>query len=251
MGTLTFDDTVQCGFHVLDQRGRLKFGSVIQIVMDRYGRAVQAWSKTSRGAYTARTGLAPIVTSLKLARAPHQLHIDQKMNLRIAGDYGFFPGAGDAPARFGGRDRIELTTEGATVVSMGQHWLWHHVRSGDLLHEPAPGVATSQDQELAKPPARPRLLDPSVEGQFRWTPRETDLNQHINVLGYLERAENVLANADGLDPETAASVRLWFRRPSFLDDLMTARAGTEGDAMIVELQQASSGNLCATLAFAP
>lgn len=249
MGTLTFDDTVQCGFHVLDQRGRLKFGAIMQIVMDRYGRAVETWSKVSRGDYTARTGLNPITTFIDLARVPHQLHVDQEVDLRIAGDYGYYPGRDDAPARFGGQDRIELTADGTVVASWGQRWLWHNVRSGELLHEPAPEIATPQDQELARPPARPRLHDPSVEEEFHWTPRETDLNQHINVLGYLERAENVLANGDELD--RAASVRLWFRQPSFLDDLMTARAGREDDAMIVELEQADSGNLCATLAFAP
>lgn len=42
------------------------------------------------------------------------------------------------------------------------------------------------------------------------------MNQHINVLGYLERAENALADADGLDPDRATDVRLWFRRPAFL-----------------------------------
>lgn len=253
MGTLAFEDTVQCGFHVLDQHGQLKFGAVMQIVMDRYGRAVESWSKTSRGAYTARTGLAPISTFIAVARSPHQLHIDDEVELRIAGDYGFVPGSGDTPARYGGQDRIELTAAGTTVASWTQHWLWHHVRSGDLLHEPAPEIGTSQDQEIAKPPPRPRPHAPSIEERFRWTPRETDLNQHINVLGYLERAENVLANADDLGTEDAASVQLWFRRPAFLGDLMTARAEREGEgeAMIVELQQESTGNLCATLAFAP
>lgn len=34
MGTVTYTDKVHCGFGVIDQRGLVKFNTVVQFVMD-------------------------------------------------------------------------------------------------------------------------------------------------------------------------------------------------------------------------
>lgn len=248
MNELRFTDSVQCGFDALDQHGRVKRSAVARFVMDGYGRA-PGWG--ARGEHIATTGLSPITTYLEVTREPHQLHVDQRLEIQFANEYGFVPGRDDASPRYGGRDRIEITDEHGTIVARWrQHWLWHRVETGELVHTPAPGVPVGQEQLLDGPPPRPGLDQPVDRRPFRWTTRETDVNQHINVLGYLERAENALADADGLDPDRATDVRLWFRRPAFLADAMVADTGRHQDVLLVELRRTDPEELCAVLAFA-
>lgn len=250
VGIQRFTDSVRCGFDTLDEDGHLKRSTVMRFVMGSYGRTMEVWEAASRGEYLAKHAVSPITAHIELTCKPARLHIDQPLEVRAASVYGFVPGGDDAPPRYGGTDRFDVVDGDDTVVAVWrQHWFWHRPETGQLLHEPAPGVPVGQDQPVEPPPRRPRLDQPEARRWFRWTVRETDANRHINVLGYLERAENAIADADGLDLDAAGDAHLWFRRPTFLADAMVADVGWGEDALLVELRRAEHDELCATLAF--
>lgn len=256
--TWEFVDRRACGFGDLDQTGQLKLPSIVRFVMDGYGRAHQEGHGRSRADYFAATGLQPITTHAEVERQPHHLQLDEQLELRFASRPGFYPGRGDDPPRYGGEDRIQLVDErGRSVADWRQHWLWHRLRTGALLHEPPPETEAGRGHRLPAPPPRPRRSErpgnrphraSPFEQRFHWTLRETDLNQHINVTGFLERAENVLADARRDGSTSISSVDMWFRRPAFVDDEMVAIVD-EAYPVIIELRRAATDDLCATLVF--
>lgn len=159
---------VHCGFGVLDQRGLVKLNAIVQFVMDVYGRAMVAWTEQSRADYLRATGTGPVTAHAQITRWPHQLDLDDPLEVAAATDYGFVRGTEGAPPRYGGQDQFTFTdATGNVVAQWQQQWFHHHVAIGQLLHEPAPGIPTDQDRELARPPRRPRSMrHPLRRGRF-------------------------------------------------------------------------------------
>jgi hypothetical protein len=158
---------------------------------------------------------------------------------------GHLPGA---PDRYGGVDAIEWSVDGEPVVTCRHHWLWFSPAKNALLDDPAPGFSIDQSTSLDEPPAIPTLDGAREVGTFRWTLRESDINEHVNAVAYVERAENAAADAEA-DGRALRRAGIWFRRPSFTGDRSAALALSSGSEVLVGLADAESGKSLCTVSF--
>ena len=242
-------DRQRIGFADIDQDRRIKFSSMIRFVGAGYTGLFSQLTTVDRADYFAAHGLTPITTYAQFERGSSSTTLDTEVELRYGVTLGFLRSRRSDARRFGGYDEIELSdAERVPVGWWSQQWLWFSREHGAPLDRPAPGLEVDQTDELPPVPTRP---DPSsgtdAEHRFRWALRETDINNHVNLAAYVERAENALADAQ-LDAASPDRVSIWFSRPSFAGELMHSVISDDDGALLVQFSRAQSGELCATLA---
>jgi hypothetical protein len=250
MGQLDWMHRDRIGWADVDQDGLLKFSSIFRFVSAGYVGMFPLLTKGSRAEYFATHELQPILTHVEMARDPHGAKLDAGLSMHFMVRLGYTLNGHSASRRYGGHDAIQLVGEhGETLGSWTQHWLWFVPNMGALLHEPAPGLSADQSVELPSAETPPHSTTGVEVGQFRWTPRETDINHHVTAYAYLERAENALADAK-LGTHRLHQAGMWFRRPSRLGDLMTSSfEELDDDTHLVLLTRGESDELCVTVRF--
>jgi hypothetical protein len=207
-------------------------------------------TESSRAEYFATHDLQPIMRQLEIAREPRGTELDAGLSVRFTARLGFTLDARSGSRRYGSHDGIQLVGEhGESLARWTQHWLWFAPTTGTLLEEPAPGLRADQSEELPSTEPPPRLSSGVGGTRFRWTQRETDVNRHVTAYAYLERAENAMADA-GLAARGHRRAGLWFRRPSFLGDLMSiSREELDEDTLLVALTREETDELCVVVRF--
>ena len=135
---------------------------------------------------------------------------------------------------------------GDVMATCRHDWIWFDRRDSAVATAPVPGVIVDQDDELTRPPRRPDTSGAEPVSTFRWTLRESDINRHVNVGAYVERAENAAADA-AADTASLRKAALWFRRPSFSGDRMEARVLHDDASIVVDLVDATSRESCCVL----
>lgn len=243
-------ETGQVGFGDIGQDGLLRASTLIRLVQAGYAGMFPRFMGGTRAGYFDTHGLQPIASYMAIEREPRPATLDDVLEIRFGVRLGCALGRAGDP-RFGGHDGVEVVdSQGNPLGRWVQQWLWTASRSGELLHEPAPGFDIDQAEQLPATPLRPSPPSSSVTGSFRWTLRETDINNHVSASAYLERAENALADAI-VDSAPLHHISMWFRRPSFVGDLMASSVEElEDDAYLVELRRTDAEELCATLRMA-
>jgi hypothetical protein len=207
------------------------------------------WPEGTRADYVAAHGLQSIVSYCEVTRGTQPPALDGVLELKYARELGYTLDRHGQTRRYGGVDTGWLIEHaGLPLARVRNHWLWFRPERGELLGAPAPGFAPDeQSTELPLAPGRPVTSPETVPGgRFRWSPRETDLNQHVTYSAYIERAENALAD-EKVDTTGLTRLEAWFRQPSFLDDAMTTTVESDEDTKTVKLVRTESGTLCAVL----
>jgi hypothetical protein len=239
----TWDDVV--GWLDIDQHRVIKLSSCVRLVWDGYSQFTPRGAGKTRAEYFTETGWQPITTYLEVTGTGRKAHIDDALTGTFDCTVGHLTGATD---RYGGVDSIEWSVDGEPLVTCRHHWLWFSPATNSLLDHPAPDFAIDQSEELAEPPVPPSLDGAREVSSFRWTLRESDINQHVNAVAYIERAENAVADADAEDQELRQA-GIWFRRPSFTGERAVARAVTRESEVIADLVAAESGKSLCTVSF--
>lgn len=195
--------------------------------------------------YCRREMLRPLVTHLRVSTPETELDQGEPIEANLS--IGMGARAGREGHRYGGRDEMVVRARGEVVATWSCDWLWLDFGGGDLptfLSDPPRGLAVDLT-ELERPGRRP-TVDGGQESAFRWTRRETDLNNHVFFLAYLERAENAVTEADsGFE---AREWEMWYSLPSFAGERMLLRL-TEPDPVagrLGSMQAAGDDRLCAT-----
>jgi hypothetical protein len=250
MGTLGWAARSRVEFVDIDQDRTLKWTSILRVLAKGNADTPRGiWPEGARADYVAAHGLQSIVSYFEVTRGPQPPALDGVLELRYVRELGYTLDRRGRSRRYGGVDAGWIIDHaGLPLARMRQHWLWFHPERGEVLGEPAPGFAADeQSTELPLAPTRPNTSWETVAGgRFRWSPRETDLNQHVTFSAYVERAENALAD-EKVDTTGLTRLEAWFRQPSFLDDAMTTTVESDDDTETVTLVRAESGTLCAVL----
>jgi hypothetical protein len=223
-----------------DQDDRLKLASIMRLAWNGYSQFTHLLAGKSRAEYFGETGWSPITTYFAVEAAEQATYLDSAVDVQYDDTLGATGG------RFGGVDQITLQVNDQEVASVRHHWLWFNVSTNSLLTEPAPLTTVDQTAELPAPPRRPDAAGAVDAGSFRWTMRETDRNKHVNASAYIERAENAVADSDA-DNLARHRADIWFRRPAFRGDQMTALVRGIDTDVLVDLVATDSGESCATL----
>jgi hypothetical protein len=211
----------------------------------RYADGVgTAWWKALVGRthseYFAEAHLGAVLTFLRIDIRPTPLMPQDELAIRFTtrlGRYAFLPGK---PPRYGGIDDIWLSDKaGQEAAHLQAYWLWFH-------HNPAGKPGTIAAPPPLFPPVErdlpPHPQAPEAHGApaatFRWTRRETDLNQHVNSIAFIERAENALADAQVATP-AAGRTEVWYLKPGFAGDEAEALVEPRADGVYVTLRGAA------------
>lgn len=253
MATVGVDGRGVVGFGDINQAGLLKPTAVFRLMTG----ALDHWWPAATGLpgpeFLEKTELRSAMVQLEIVRSTVRVPDEQELVLDFACDLGAaHPGSGKPP-RYGGRDRLALRPAdepGAPAVATWTAW-WLWFRQGDggrlrLLDEPAPGLLAEQDDRFDDMEPAPAVDAGEDASTFRWTSRETDLNEHVFFMSYVERGENALADA-GVDTGTLHRWRTWFLRPAFLGERMTAQVEQRGDAFLVALHNEDRSEVSAVV----
>lgn len=251
MGTITWAGTARTAFVHLSQGGLLKPTGLWDLLSPTMNEFWPAAVGATGADYLDATGVRSVLMQLSAERAPHPVPDDHDLSIGIATTLGALPGSGGRPPRYGGLDRVEVrdlgVQDGPVHARWSAWWLWFTAgEHGAIhpLHEPAPKVVVDQDDVLDAPLPVPRIEGGVAASRFRWTSRETDMNDHVFFLSYPQRAENALADA-GLDTGALHRWHVWFVRPSFLHEAMTAEVAPDADGWMVALRNDERGEVAA------
>lgn len=228
MTTLRWSGTARTAFAHLSQGSLLKPTALWDLMSASLNEFWPLATGGSGNDFLARTDVRTLLMQVAIERTREPVPDEHDLVVDFATTLGALPGGDTRPPRYGGIDRVVLRDPGRpdgddVVARWTAHWLWFHALDDGgltLLHEPAPGVIVAQDSALEEPerPPRPGGAVPGLP--FRWTARETDTNDHVFSLSYVERAENALADA-GVDTAALHGWRAWYQRPSFLREQMS------------------------------
>lgn len=228
-----------------DQLDVVKLSSIVRLAWSGYSEFVMLATGRSRASWMADRAWTPVTQYLEMAATGRPTYVDDRVMVRYRSAVGSV--AGPSP-RYGAVDSIDLEVAGGDVLaSCRHHWMWFHRERAEVAAAPVPGVLVGQDSELSRPPRRPDTSAAETVSRFRWTLRESDINQHANVAAYVERAENAAAEAD-VDTAAPRRAAMWFRRPSFSGDWMEARVVSDGRDVVVDLLDAATQESCCVLA---
>lgn len=231
MGEVAVTGSARLGFSDISQHGELKPTAVFRLLSG----ALDHWWEKATGLpgpdFLEETGLRNAMVQLDIAVAPVTVHDEQEVVLDFSCTLGAMPGREGRPPRFGGRDLLAVRPAGdptADPVAVWTAW-WVWFRPGEdgrlrLVNEPAELLRTDQDDIIGDAEPTPEPVEPRPSSAFRWTARETDMNDHVFFLSYLERAQNTLADL-GLEEASLRRWHVWFQRPAFLGEYMVPRVG--------------------------
>lgn len=215
--------------------------------------ATQWWHKAiglTHSAYYHKYRLGAVLTYLAVDVFDVALMPQDPITVRfktLLGRYAFAP---EKPPRYGGLDALALVTaDGREAARLTSFWLWFRTPE-----EGKPGT-------IAEPPPlfphSDRLFDAHSQapafagtpaGEFCWTRRETDLNQHVNSLSFLERAENALTDA-GVNVPPTGRFEIWYQKPGFAGQRTAAFWERAAAGVQVRLVNAETGQPMTVLKF--
>lgn len=241
MGTVQWEGAARTAFAHLSQGGLLKPTGLLDLLSPTMNDFWPAAVGSTGADYLEATEVRSLLMQLSIERAAHPVADDHDLALDMVTTLGYMPGSGGKPPRYGGVDRVQVRSaddiNGPVHATWTAWWLWFRIgpRGIEVLHDPAPKVLVDQDDALDPPLPVPRMDTADVASRFRWSSRETDMNNHVFFLSYPQRAENALADA-GIDTSALHRWRAWFVRPSFLHEAMTAEVARDGDGWMVALR---------------
>jgi hypothetical protein len=251
----SFAWTVQdkIGWLDIDQHRIVKLASSIRLVWDGYSQFTVLGAGKTRSEYFTETGWQPVTSYLEITATGRKAHIDDAVVGTYVSTLGHLTAESD---RYGGVDAIEWSVEGEPIVTCRHHWLWFSPAKNSLLDHPAEGFTVDQSEKLDLTPAPPSMDGAEEVDAFRWSLRESDINQHVNAVAYIERAENAVAEAEA-DRSTgsgqgASELRragIWFQRPSFTGDRAMALALSRESDILVSLVAKDTGKSLCTVSF--
>lgn len=232
--------TAEVSFETLHQRRLVKPTHVY-----RYADApgTQWWRRAvgmTHSDYYRRYRLGAVLTYLAVDVFDVPLMPQDAITVEYDGPLGRYVYSPDKPARYGGLDHLALIAEdGREAARLRSYWLWFRTpeqgRPGTIA-EPPP-LFPPRDEVFDPHPAAPAVTG-TLATRFRWTRRETDLNQHVNSLSFLERAENAVAEA-GLAVSPTGRWEIWYAKPGFEGrqvDAYVAEAATHIDVRLTDTE---------------
>ena len=248
MATVRMRGTTRTAWAHLSQGGLLKPTAMWDLTASTLNQFWPTTTGASGNDYVARTGMRTLLLQVALERAPRPVPDEHDLSVEVDTTLGALPGA---MPRYGGLDRMLLRTpgDGGVVATWTGWWLWFRQDEDggvSLLHEPAPGLIVDQTDELQEAVRPPRLERATVGTRFRWTARETDTNDHVFSLAYLERAENALAD-EGVDTSGLHRWHAWFMRPSFLGETTVCETETHEGGWLVALRNVERDEVSAVV----
>jgi hypothetical protein len=245
MGALEWTTVEKVNWLDTDQFDVVKLSSVVRMVWSGYGGFLVRATGRSRADWLAENAWGPVTQYLEVAATGRPAHVDDSVAVNYRSAVGFVPAT--SSRRYGVVDTVDVgLSNGPALATCRHHWVWFHRERTVTAREPVPGVTVEQDAELDRPPRPPETSDATPVSTFRWTLRESDLNRHVNVGAYVERAENAAADAD-VDAAVLRRAALWFRRPSFSGERMQARVLHDDSAVVVDLVDLASQESCCVL----
>lgn len=227
-----------------DQYDVVKLSSIVRLVWSGYSEFVMLATGRSRTDFFSDGTWSPVTQYLEVAATGRPAYVDNQTVVRYRSSLGFMAGPS---TRYAAVDSVDIELANGEALATCQHyWMWFHRQQQLIATEPVPGVIVEQDTELPRPPRRPETSDARQISTFRWTVRESDINRHVNVGAYVERAENAAADAD-VDTAVLRRAAMWFRRPAFSGDRTEARVLHDDSSIVVDLVDATSQESCCVL----
>jgi hypothetical protein len=141
------------------------------------------------------------------------LRPDDEVEARHQILHGHRPRAGQ-DVEYGFVDILEVSRpdDSEVLARFVAHSVWLEFDAqGFRVATSAPADLNYPDVALPAIPPLPSLTESTSAGEFRWTHRESDVNGHVSLLSYLERAENT--HTDARDAAPPGSMRAWYLRP--------------------------------------
>lgn len=248
MAVVRMRGTARTAWAHLSQGGMLKPTALWDLTASTLNEFWPAATGGSGNDFLAGTGVRTLLLQVAIERAARAVPDEHDLLVEVDTTLGRLPGP---TPRFGGLDQMRLRDprDGGVVASWHGWWLWFRTDEDgaiSLLDQPAPGVIVDQDDVLAGAARPPGLERPEPGAEFRWTARETDTNDHVFSLAYLERAENALAD-HGLDTTALHHWRVWFLRPSFLGEQTTPEVDPGDGEWTVGLRNGARDQLSAVV----
>lgn len=239
-------------FEALTQAGALKETCLPQLLRTAGTRWWHEHLGRDWDAYLAEESVRPLVAYLRISCAATSLGAGTEANLAIEVAHGHIPDWRGNGARFGGFDRLQVTVDGhaAPVATWVCLWYWLAFEPGTVptfVESPPPGLLR-QDPQLPRVPPRPDGGSAEPVAELTWTPRESDLNEHVFFMSYLERGQNALADA-GL-PATYETTEIWYGQPAFSGQHMAVAVDQrDAGSVVVVIRRADTGGVCARIRF--
>lgn len=204
----------------------------------------------SHSAYYGKYRLGAVLTYLAVDIFDVAMMPQDPVTVRFKTSLGRYAFAPEKPPRYGGIDDLRLVSgDGREAARVTSYWLWFRTpvegKPGTIA-EPPPLFAPAD--RLFDPHSQAPAFAGTPAGEFRWTRRETDLNQHVNSLSFLERAENALADA-GVTPAPTGRFEIWYQKPGFVGQRTAAFWERAEEGIRVRLANADTGQPMTVLRF--
>ncbi len=238
-------------FESLHQERFLKGPEIYRFGDESYERWFTQALGMSHSAYFERYHLGAVVTYLTIEVFPVRFMPRDAVTVVAEGILGRHPHPRGEP-RYGAVDRLSIENEaGETAARLESNWLWFNMAPGKkpaTITTPPPEAAPV-DRVFPAIPAVPAGAGERING-FRWAPRETDLNQHVNSMAWVARAENALADA-GVVFGPLGKIEIWYQRPGFQGEAMESYVDSLDGAHTVRLVKQDGEITCAVARFTP
>lgn len=241
MGALRFSHDDRLAWGDADQTNRLKLPVAVRLAWNANSQFSLEVAGLGRHEFFTTYAMAPVSTFIGVEIADADAFLDDDVTITVDNRIGYHLGS---KRRYGGIQEFAITKTGTLVASLRHYWVWFSFTTLTTFSEPAPGAkpGISQDEELAPMPAPPDLAAAAPAGSFRWTMRDTDLNQHVQSLAWIERAENVAADALGR-AESYRKAGIWFRQPALAGEEMAPQV-VPGPEPVVHFAKAAGESCC-------
>jgi hypothetical protein len=244
---LSFTDTATVTYEAVDQNRRLKPSHMMRL----FDAAAQHWWTTVTGAarheFCERAGVRIFMNQLGISTSDVPVTPGDQVSVRMDS----ITGAEASGKRYGGDDLVTVTAaDGRELARWTGRWWW--LNWGDsgptgFASAPPAGVSASI-HDLPAPLVPPPPSDVAHRGSFTWSLRDTDVNNHVYFLAYLERGENALAEY-GAAADTIRSVECFYLRPCVAGQPMNVAVSPVDVGFLVELRHAASGKAAASLTY--
>lgn len=200
--------------------------------------------------YFKRHRLGAVLTWLAVDVNDVALMPQDPITVRFKTLLGRYASVPEKPARYGAVDELALVADdGRVAARLSSYWLWFRTpvegKPGTIA-EPPP--LFQHADRLFAPHPQAAAFEGAPAGEFRWTRRETDLNQHVNSLSFLERAENALTDI-GVTVAPTGRFEIWYQKPGFAGQRTAAFWERFEDGVRVRLANAETGQGMTVLKF--
>jgi hypothetical protein len=239
---------ILASYPAITQRGTVKPTHVLQMFEDVAAGWWRDVAGTDRWSYFARHEVRVLVRYV----AVHTPAVRVTPGTPLGAELAVVLGPDPRHGRYGGHDELTVRAPDDTVVARWtSQWYWLDWRTDGAptpRNQPPPDLPVPPTP-LPQLPARPRGGDSTVLSEFIFTERETDLNNHVFFVAYLERGENTLADA-GVTTGQFDTCRCWYLRPAQAGWSIVPAVDATADRCAIELRLASGGPPAAVLEYA-